>query len=509
MPLLRDDRFDERRMLEQLAKERAHGKVIPMLMQGLTSFVSNPDAVSVYTYQRMIETDETVGAAVDLLILSVVGRLGEYIHPSDEVTDLVRAAFRAMRGSLRSVAAEMMTAKWAGFSVSEINYALGTLDGRTVAGWESVRTLPPATMAFEVDAIGDVTEDGIVQFEKPFRQSSGWLLDNLRVVPDNLAGLGNRPWPTRVGMLLGNHIRIPREKCVHFVSGSPIFGNPYGRSPLRRAYKSWLMKDVILRMLLTALDRKGTPLTVGRAPARDVAIYGPNGERLQDTTGADRQASAQWLLMQALANLHQDSALVIGPKDDGYDIESLDYGTAGSEFVEALNYLNRAIVRSLLLPSLILEEGLRSGSLALGRAHADTFATVIDSELETLQTILIDQLVRRLIVLNFGELDEGYGEFSPVALDPEEQRILTEVFETLVDKGFLDADDAHDWQYVRGKLDIPADQEIFDRQERAREEEDLGAEPAPEPQPNPGETGDRRRMGAAVIRLFPQLRAAA
>lgn len=502
----RDDGFDEKTILEQLAKDTQKGVVIPRLSQALSTFVSNPDSVSIFTYQRMVETDETVGAAVDLLALSVVGRLGEYAHPSQEIAEFVKAAFAAMRGSMRSLAAEIMSAKWAGFSVSEICYALGTMGGRPIVAWDAVKTLPPATIAFEVDDRGEITDDGIVQFERPLRRSSGWMLQNVRV-PDQLAGLGNAPWPQRFGELFGEFNRIPRRKVIHYASGTPNFGNPYGRSPLRRAYKSWLMKDVILRMLLTALDRKGTPLIVGRAPESQVVIYGPNGEPVLDSNGDPKTASAQVLMSRALSNLHQDSAIVIGGDKEETSIDKVEFGQAGSEFIEALQYLNRAIIHSMLLPSLIMGEGQRSGSLALGKAHLDTFKTVIDHELESLTDILIEQLIRPLIVLNFGELAEGYGSFSPVALDPDEKQILAEVFETLIDKGVMDPADLHDWQHIRNQLDIPADEEIFDRQEPDDDDlDDVDPDPADPPKPK---DDDRSRMKATALRLLPALRQAA
>ena len=58
-------------------------------------------------------------------------------------------------------------------------------------------------------------------------------------------------------------IRIPRQKVLHYsFDAQGKFGNPYGRSLLRRAYKYYVMKDAFLQMMSVALDRKGTPLTL-------------------------------------------------------------------------------------------------------------------------------------------------------------------------------------------------------------------------------------------------------
>lgn len=58
MPTKFDD-FDEREALRMIQNGEPVGTQIPGLMNRLQDFVANPDSVSVYTYQRMIETDET------------------------------------------------------------------------------------------------------------------------------------------------------------------------------------------------------------------------------------------------------------------------------------------------------------------------------------------------------------------------------------------------------------------------------------------------------------------
>ena len=210
------------------------GTAIPGLMARIKDFVANPDSVSVYTYQRMVETDETVGAGVDLLTRSVVGRLGDYSHADPEITDFIHAVFDAMEGTLQSLAREILTAKWAGFSVTEKVMSIGVYQGRPVVSVEKLQTLPPSSIAFEVDKLGNVTPDGVIQFDRSISASPHAML-NAFIANDSLAGAGNRAWPERLGFTQGRFVRIPKENIIHFITGMPRFKNPYGRSPLRRA----------------------------------------------------------------------------------------------------------------------------------------------------------------------------------------------------------------------------------------------------------------------------------
>ncbi len=462
MPILLDKKFTEQEAIRALKSTGPTGSMIPGLMNTLNDFVANPDSVSVYTYQRMLETDETVGAAVDLLVRSVVGRLGDYAHPDPKITEFVNAAFTAMEGTIQSVAREIMTAKWAGFSVTEKVLAMGAFEGRPVIAWERLQTLPPGSIAFEVDKHGQVTKDGIFQFAAGVHATPEYLL-RTAVVQDSWAARGNKPWPERMGFKSGNWVSIPKARVVHYPTGSPLFGNPYGRSPLRRAYKSWMIKDLVLRMLLVALDRKGTPLLVAHAPEGEIQVYDHNGQKVLVSNDPDvpLYESAQVALARQLANIHNESSLILGDKEE-YGVEAVKMGNAGEEFLPALNYLNRAIVRSMLLPSLIFEEGVKSGSHALGTAHLDTFNTVVTGELEDLESVIIDQLVKELVIMNFGEQKQGYGGFQPIALSSEEKSVLGEMFTDLIDSGIVRPTLFEDWEMVRLALDLPASREIFE-----------------------------------------------
>ena len=79
-----------------------------------------PDQIGLDTYEKMVDTDETIGAAIDFLALSVCAKLGEYTHPKRKFQKFIRECFGRMRGSLAMAVEEMLAAMWAGFSGTEI-----------------------------------------------------------------------------------------------------------------------------------------------------------------------------------------------------------------------------------------------------------------------------------------------------------------------------------------------------------------------------------------------------
>src|ERR1700742_3429092 len=65
------------------------GTSIPAYFSQFYKFIQNPSTVSVQTLKRMIDTDDTIGSGIDFLITCLAARIGEYQHPSEEITKFV------------------------------------------------------------------------------------------------------------------------------------------------------------------------------------------------------------------------------------------------------------------------------------------------------------------------------------------------------------------------------------------------------------------------------------
>jgi hypothetical protein len=444
------------------------GTPIPALFSQFYKFISNPSSVSVETFKRMVDTDDTIGSGVDFLTTCLSARMGMYTHPSEEITQWVNEHLEKIEGGWVANLKRILSATWAGFSVHEkvwANEANGFVPKRLVP-------LPPSTVLFETDRVGNLTEDGILQYQRNFNPqvlsqglgffggtvSAGFGFASDVVRPDIFAKFGDLPFPMRTANTFNYlSIRIPRQKCIHYsFDAQGNFGNHYGRSLLRRAYKFYVIKDAVLQMMVIALDRKGTPLTIIFADPHTTV---KDGDKVQAGTNAKGQKvgkRADEAARDAFKNIHNDSTIILpGKKDQIYSTEFVPQAANTQDFISALDFCNKSIMRALLIPSLIFTSGDGSGSFALGQEHAKTFDKLLDSMNGGLQAACIQQLVREMIAYNFPRSaweKDGLGEFSKRQLTQDERSKEMEVFEKAINSGIVDSQDLNDLNQMRDSI---------------------------------------------------------
>lgn len=448
---------------EDLEKQR--GTPIPALFNQFYRFIQNPSTVSVETYKRMVDTDDTIGSAVDFIVTCLCARLGRYQHKSNEVTQWVNKALEKMDGGFSGAVKEALSAIWAGFSLQEMVWA-NTEEGFIV---KKLVTLPPSTILFETERTGEITKDGILQFQRNYNPAligtgapylfgfTAPLLSNNQVAyrPDAFAKLGDLPFPIRTGNLYNYlAIRIPREKCLHYAfDAQGKFGNPYGRSRLRRVYKYSIMKDAFLQMLAIALDRKGTPLTVIFADPN--TTVGDQTKVQQGQSMRDKKVGirADMAVNEAMRNIHNDSYIILpGKKGQVYDLDFMPQTSNATDFIGAVELCNKGIMRGLLIPSLIMSAGDGGGAYALGQEHAKTFDKILDGDLATFKQCLLDDMITPMIRYNFPESvwkKDGFGNFAKRDLTKDEVDKEMEMYEKGLNLGVIDATDLEDLNKIR------------------------------------------------------------
>jgi hypothetical protein len=475
-------RHAEIKNLQDLEFQR--GTSIPALFNLFYKFIQNPSTVSVDTFKRMVDTDDTIGSAVDLMITMLASRLGTYQHPSPEITKWVNAALNEVQGGFYNAIKELLYACASGFMVSEKNWA-NTDMGFIV---DKIVPLPPQTVLFEVDRTGELTPDGILQYQRNYNPAllgaggyfgTGFTGANFGAfgMPDPYSRLGDLAYPIRVANVFQYlSIRIPKQKCIHYAFNSAgQFKNPYGRSPLRRAYKHWVMKDAVLRMLSTALDRKGTPIIVLFADPNKTVLNqaqfnahgGPNNPT-PNFKGQQFGKRADQAALDAFKNIHQDSIIVLpGKKDEMYSIDPVQVQSNAGEFIAALKFFNESMMRSMGIPSLIMTQGDGSGAYALGQEHSKTMDKILDGYLIGFKNVLIDQYVKDLIQYNFPESawkKDGLGEFSKREVSQEELDKIIDGYDKLQTMGAISMADLQDLNKVRETSGFSEKGEIFPAQ---------------------------------------------
>lgn len=473
-------RHAEIKSLEDLTTQR--GTPTPAMFNQFYKFVQNPSTVSVETYKRMIDTDDTVGSGIDFLTTALTARMGAYEHPNDEITEWVNKALSNIKGGWTNSVKELLSAVWAGFSVDEIVWENGDL-GFTPA---KLVPLPPTTVLFELDFSGELTEDGILQYQRFYSPSRlpggvgsffGFLFsptNSRQYRPDPYAKLGDFPFALRTGNLYSYMaVRIPKQKCIHYsFDAQGKFQNPYGRSLLRRAYKYWVMKDAFLQMLATALDRKGTPLTIVYADP-NTTLIDPNKTALESAgAGAagrrDVGIRADKAARDAFQNVHNDTTIILpGKKGQIFDVDPIQQNSNHDGFIAAIKQCDQGIMRALLLPSLIFTGGDGSGSFALGQEHAKTFDKICDGILAGFKQTITDQLIDPLLRYNFPESvwkKDGFGTFGKRELSIEEIEKEMQAVGLAIDKGVIDMNDLNDYNKVRNKIGFEPKDKVPERE---------------------------------------------
>lgn len=506
-----EDIFDEQRDLDEMLYARhaeiknfedlmsQRGTNIPALYNQVYRFIQNPSTVSVETFKRMVDTDETVGSGVDFLTTCLAARMGRYTHPSQEISEFVNKALEEIDGGWVNAQKEILSASWAGFSVGEKVWA------NTERGFvpKKIVQMPPGTLLFETDRTGELTPDGILQYQRNYNPalfgagvaylfgfaSNAPNLSPSAGRPDIYAKLGDYPFPLRSPNIFSYlSIRIPVRKCIHYsFDAQGKFGNPYGRSLLRRAYKHWVLKDAVLQMLSVALDRKGTPLSVWYVDPTATFL---DQQAMRNNAPIDptqpQGVRAMNAVKHALKHVHNDSTIIMpGKKDQFVSHDFVQQQSNAADFISALNFLDTRIMRALLIPPLVMSSGDGAGSYALGAEHSKTFDKLLDGILGGYKQVLLRQLVREIIAYNFKREDwekDGLGEFSERELSQDEREKEMTCVETAVNLGAIDTSELDDLNKIRDIAGFKPRTEIIPKEELPgmEGEEDAEDKPAPE-----------------------------
>jgi len=350
-------------------------------------------------YKKMQQRDGQVKA---VFMMKKFARLSTpwSIRPYDEDdSDAVRQAefieycFDDMRGSIDDFLLKMWNAMRDGYSVAEMNYKMisgGDFSG--MVGLDSLKVRDASTFQFECDEHGNIKEDGLIQ---------------------------------------GFNTRLPVNKFVVF-SYNPNNDDSesiYGESDFRAAYRYYFSNDLIQRFWNIYLEKFGQPTVVGKYP-----------------TGTTKQKQDE--LFNILKNIQTDTVVTI-PENLIIDLlEATRNSQAG--YKDAMEYNNNMIARSLLVGSLLMDTGDK-GSWALSKTHFDIFIYILDYlGKETEETIMKEQVIRRLIDYNFA--NPKYPSFEFESMIKDDQEAKARVIKLLVNGGIVNPGE----EWVREYLSIPA-----------------------------------------------------
>ena len=368
--------------------------------------VYNPDDLvekkGLEIYRKMQRRDGQVKA---VFMLKKHARLSTpwSIRPEDEddpesvrQAEFIEHCFSEMKGNINNTLLKIWNAMRDGFSVAEINYkVLPTGEFKGMIGIDNIKVRKAVNYMFKCDEHGNIEEKGLIE---------------------------------------GYNTHLPINKFILFAynPNDDDADSLYGESDFRAAYRYYLSNDIVQRFWNIFLEKFGQPTVIGR--------YEPNTPKAKQDDYLD-----------ILKSIQTDTAIVMPKGLEAELLEAVRRGDAG--YKSAFDTNNNMIARALLVGTLLMETG-EKGSWALSKTHFDIFIYILDYlGTETEDTIVREQIIKRLIDFNFSQPKYPYFKFESLIKD--DQEVKAKIAKMLVDAGLINPEE----EWVRGFLKIPAKEE--------------------------------------------------
>lgn len=291
---------------------------------------------------------------------------------------------------------------------------------------------------------------------------------------DDDGGLMSIRQTAAAGARRGDDVReIPVDRLVAYVFDDE--GSQWtGKSVLRPAYKHWKLRDSLLRLELSTLDRNGmgVPVYTGSEVASDPDKDLADGQGIVEGFRAGEHAGAS-IPAGSKLQLLGTSGQLVSPR-------------------EAINYHDSMIAKSVLAHFLNLEG--KGGSYALAETQSDLFIQSLQTTAEWLADIATQHVVEDLVRVAF---PDHTGLVPRVTFDPiaSKKEISAADLAGLKNAGLIlgDKDLEED---LRRRYTLPPKQKLSDALESKKQrqvmEEQMGVALSDDPQSDDLEGIDRK-----------------
>lgn len=202
-----------------------------------------------------------------------------------------------------------------------------------------------------------------------------------------------------------------------------------GQSILRTAYRSWLIKDALIRLDAQAAERNSMGIPVieySEESSKDEALQISRDLRAGATAGVALESGKMKLTIQGV----QGSIVDLLPK---------------------INYHDQQTAKSAL--AMFLDLGHDNGARSLGETHLEVFLSSLQHTADYIADTATEHIIRDLVELNYGP-EEAYPVLTPGNLKAD-RGIGVDALKSLVDAGVVRADDKLE-DYLRAEYGLPS-----------------------------------------------------
>ena len=359
---------------------------------------------------------------------------------AEEYADFIRHCLVRMDGTVEDDLEDIYSAIEYGFSVTEINFKYledGPFSGKV--GLASLKTREPYNYDFKQDYWGNllgIVYTGVV----PRAEQENGARETMRTGMNILPSYRNVGQPLERGHLGSVENPFPTDKFIIY-SYNKRFGNFYGRSDLISAFRYWNAKRFVLKFWNVWLERYASPFTW--------AEYDPNSITKKGTLDD---------IDDFLKNLSARSGIRV-PKGVLLHVEGTKGSAAGGDSYEkTVEAYNRYISHGIFTPNLLgfvgqQGSGGAGGSFALGKKHFEAFMWIVQkTSKDTSETIMGEQLIRRLIEINYPNPDlDLLPKFTLKDIDDGAVETRARILTMLSAAGFINPEE----EWVREYVSLP------------------------------------------------------
>lgn len=192
---------------------------------------------------------------------------------------------------------------------------------------------------------------------------------------------------------MSDEVTLPVRKVFLF-SNDKEYGNPFGTSRLKNAYKVWYWKELLYQFMMQYFERRGTPPTVATAPPG----------QSQDSSGSEIDNLE--LALRLATSLISSSVAVLPyvPNKEGrenmWDLKLLTDDARGPMFIEALKHLDARCLRAIFVPEGIITQE-EKGGYGGSSVHADLFLMSEKGLITELEEAADKQIIEPFIEANY------------------------------------------------------------------------------------------------------------
>ena len=421
----RPNRFGDGQTKPVLSTSRPTGTIHRLTNDTIQTLGWPDKKYSIRDFETALKTNVILSSVCELKALRSSLTLGQYVHPNKAIQDWVRGVFEDMEGSLYDIAGRASIASYYGFWCAEIVWSNREPGHRWEWRCKAIEPLDLHKVKFRGNKYG----------LKEIEYNAGGEIRRIPLSKDS-------PFVNKAIVITSGALDIRNE--------------PYGIGLARRALPYVKALDLLMAEWVVAGRNQSQGLLIGKADsAKTVHLNGPDGKPIMQG-GKPQVMSAVHQLAQEMEQVDGRGFLVTDLENQ---IQHQPWQIDANFYSTAIEKIKRFLMLSQIAPALTFEEGMSSslGTAGIAEQTRLTLDAVIRSINTRLQNAIIENIVRPMLVVNFGiTARQGWGSFEVDSeADPSHASTVVNNIISAISSQVISATDTSAVNRVRKMLGLP------------------------------------------------------